>query len=508
MSRQKSLILGTTILTAAGFLSRIIGFFYRIFLSRTIGAKEIGRFQLLAPIGALCVSFCIGGISTMLSRTISAKMETGKKKEAFDLLYLGSGFCILLSCLASGILLLVAPALSRYLFESNSYAPMIRILAYSIPLSAIHTCGMTYYFARQKTVIPSLLQLTEQIVRVLSTCLTYTFFLSQGQKPDAQLAVTGLLSGECAACLCTFLVILWETKQERYHFQLSALPFSELRKILTLSAPLTLDRLCITLLHGAEAILIPGQLQKAGLHPDEALSVYGILTGMALPVILFPGTITNSVAVLLLPGVAKDQASGNQANVRRTIELTIRYCLLLGILSAGIFCVYGKTIGTILFQKEEAGTFLQILAFLSPFLYLNSTLSSILNGLGQTRFSFYQNAAGLLMRILFVIVLTPILGIRGYLFGLLSGELVSALLNILYLKHTASFSFCASENIIKPLCSLLMALGIGFAVTAFLDYCSITAQFLRLVCTLGCTAFSYLAPFAAQFRRPYTSFGT
>ena len=56
MSRKKALLLGTVILTATGFLTRIIGFFYRIFLSRTMGAKEIGLFQLLSPVNALCAA--------------------------------------------------------------------------------------------------------------------------------------------------------------------------------------------------------------------------------------------------------------------------------------------------------------------------------------------------------------------------------------------------------------------------------------------------------------------
>lgn len=40
-SLKNSLITGTLLLTLAGVLTRIIGFFYRIFLSRLIGAVPI-----------------------------------------------------------------------------------------------------------------------------------------------------------------------------------------------------------------------------------------------------------------------------------------------------------------------------------------------------------------------------------------------------------------------------------------------------------------------------------
>ena len=43
----------------------------------------------------------------------------------------------------------------------------------------------------------------------------------------------------------------------------------------------------------------------------KALSLYGVLTGMALPCILFPSALTNSISVMLLPTVAELQASQN-----------------------------------------------------------------------------------------------------------------------------------------------------------------------------------------------------
>ena len=244
-----------------------------------------------------------------------------------------------------------------------------------------------------------------------------------------------------------------------------------------------------------EAVLIPSRLRLCGLTNNEALSTYGVITGMALPMILFPSAITNSVAVMLLPSVAEDQASGNLANVRRTIEATMKYCLILGIFAAGLFFVYGRTIGTLLFSNEEAGTFLQILAFISPFLYLNSTLSSILNGLGKTRFCFYQNIAGLTTRILFVVYAIPAFGILGYLWGVLASELISAILNILFLRRTASFTFDAAECILKPVIALLIALGISFAVTEVLTRFFLFGNVLRLLLVIAAMGVSYLFPF-------------
>lgn len=47
LSVKRTLFTGTLLLTAAGILSRFIGFFYKIFLSRTIGAEGLGIYQLI-----------------------------------------------------------------------------------------------------------------------------------------------------------------------------------------------------------------------------------------------------------------------------------------------------------------------------------------------------------------------------------------------------------------------------------------------------------------------------
>lgn len=45
--RRKILIKGTLILTFTGIATRLIGFFYRIFLSRSFGETAVGLYQLI-----------------------------------------------------------------------------------------------------------------------------------------------------------------------------------------------------------------------------------------------------------------------------------------------------------------------------------------------------------------------------------------------------------------------------------------------------------------------------
>ena len=73
-SLKNSLITGTLLLTLAGVLTRIIGFFYRIFLSRLIGAEGLGIYQLLSPVMALGFAVTAAGIQTAISRFVSSEL--------------------------------------------------------------------------------------------------------------------------------------------------------------------------------------------------------------------------------------------------------------------------------------------------------------------------------------------------------------------------------------------------------------------------------------------------
>lgn len=99
-----------------------------------------------------------------------------------------------------------------------------------------------------------------------------------------------------------------------------------------------------------------------------------------------------------------------------------------------LFLLFGNWIGTILFHSQLAGNFLLTLSWICPFLYANSTLISIINGLGNTTISFLINTFGLFIRIIGVIVFIPQIGLNGYLWGLLASQLSVSILSILYLS--------------------------------------------------------------------------
>ena len=147
---KNSLVAGTLLLTLAGSLSRVIGFFYRIFLSRTIGAEGIGIYQLIFPLLALCISLTSSGIQTAVSKFTAEKYGSGRTGEAFLCLYAGFFLSIASSLSACTFLCRYADALAAGYLDEPRCAPLIRIMAYSLPFSAVHACANGYYYGMKK----------------------------------------------------------------------------------------------------------------------------------------------------------------------------------------------------------------------------------------------------------------------------------------------------------------------------------------------------------------------
>lgn len=73
------ILMGTLILTVTGFLSRILGFFYRIFLSRAIGAEGLGLYQMIFPVHGIAFALCAGSIQTAISQLVASGARRGRE---------------------------------------------------------------------------------------------------------------------------------------------------------------------------------------------------------------------------------------------------------------------------------------------------------------------------------------------------------------------------------------------------------------------------------------------
>lgn len=416
------LLSGAILLTAAGILSRIIGFFYKIFLSREIGAEGLGIYQLIFPMIGICFSLTSAGIQTSISRYVSKAFGMGNAQDAKAYLQMGLALSTALSLFVGALLFRYSDFLANTYLGEARCSSLLKIISFSFVPSSVHACINGYFYGKKQAAIPAVSQLIEQVARVASVYLIDRILISQGNSITISLAVMGLVFGELSGMLFSLSFL---------NFRITYLPkLSFGKELISMALPLTASRLIVNLFNSVEQMLIPRRLEAFGYTNAEALSVFGVLSGMSLAIIMFPSVITNSVSVILLPTIAEAQAQQNQALITKSIRRTIEVCLLLGFAACLFFFMAGPFLGNFIFENALAGTFIKTLSWICPFLYLNGTLNSILHGLGYPKLTLYFGLLGCLVRILFLYFGLPILGISAYMYGLIASHVLTVLLSL------------------------------------------------------------------------------
>ena len=404
-------------LTGAGFISRILGFFYRIFLSQTIGANGLGLYQLIFPVFSLCMALSSSGMQTAISRYVASSKQPTK--------YLWCG--MFLSVTLAGIFALfvywLAPWIASDILKESRTADLLKLVSLALIPSAIHACFNGYYYGRKNSIPPAICQIAEQLARVFGTFIIF-FVLQEENRPLEPIhAVWGLVIGEFAGLLVNLTCYLILKPNETFAFDLSKL-ILPIKVLGIMAIPLTLNHVLMTLSHSLEHILLPQQLVAFGYSSDEALSHFGILTGMALSVIFFPSAITNSLSVLLLPRISETKARGDICVVLDTIKGALCCGIALGSLCTFLFLFSADWFGTYVFGNTLAGFYIRVLSILCPFMYTSSLLSSIVNGLGYASLTLACNLTGCGIRILAIWFLVPTYGMYAYIISMIVAAVV------------------------------------------------------------------------------------
>lgn len=430
---KSPVITGAFFLTAAGIITKLIGFFYRIFLSRVFDEESLGVFGLISPVMMLVHAVCAAGIQNAITRFVAASRKD-KASEAYSYLFTGIAISVLLSGSMAYVLFNQAPFIAISIIGERRCIPLLRITALSFPLATIHSCINGFFYGRKRAAIPAWSMIIEQSCRVLTVYILFRLSVEAGLNVSLSYICVGLLAGEFSSAVFSCFMLAIKPDQGDFSMRKS-LSFHKGISILSLALPISLNRVCISFISTIETIQLPKMLVISGLSTSDALSVYGVFSGMAIPLIMFPSAFTASVASLLLPSVSEAQAQGNTKRIQKTICLTIGLCFLLGVACFLFFFTFADFLGKALFDSDIAASQIRALSFVCPFLYMSGTLCSILHGLGKTGITFLFNLSSILLRLGFIFLAIPSIGFSGYIYGTLVSQIFFDFLIILALRR-------------------------------------------------------------------------
>lgn len=379
---------------------------------------------------------CASGIQTAISRSQPPRITLGHSRRAGDYFLTGTVFSVSFSLIFSWLLYTYSDFWACHILKEPQTVSLIRLLSFSIPLSTFHSCVNSYYFGRKKAAFPAGVQLIEQIFRVGGCYLLYLILVSQGRAVTPVIAVGGNLIGEIASSFLSLFTVSMHFQKTSDTSSRTEKPFLLLKDLFQISVPLTLNKVLLTILGSIEVILIPARLQMSGLSSRECTQyLWNFYRNGTAPDPVSRELSQIRLQVMLLPSITELQTLGYQKRIRYVISQIFRYCLLLGGVCMILFLFLGEFLGNFLFHSQTAGIYIQTMAYICPFLYLNTTLTSVLNGLGKSTACLVHSVVSICIRVSFVLFAIPRFGIRGYLYGILCGELVLTVLHVYALSE-------------------------------------------------------------------------
>ncbi|MGM9648250.1 MAG: oligosaccharide flippase family protein [Eubacteriales bacterium] len=500
MAKFKIFLQNVLLLTATSLLMRSVGVYFNVYLTDRLGADGMGLFTLTGSVYGLAMTLATSAVTLAATRLVSEAMgesTDGDHRESGRILAAMKaciGYSLFFGLLAGGLLFLLAAPIGKLILSDARTVPSLRLLAISLPFQALTSALSGYFTAVRRVSKNAVTQIFEQGLRIGITVLLLTLFTSGGLEIACLWVVAGGVAGNLFSFLYCF--VLYVLDLHRYHRGQVADPAEAepmKKKLMGIALPVAFSSYLRQGLVTVEHLLIPWGLKKKGDSQTEALSTYGIMQGMALPVVMFPYAFLSPFCNLLIPEVAEKRAASDVLGVQRITERVFRFVLAMGIGTAGIFLCLSSELGTVVAGSREAAGYIRLLAPLVPVMYLDTAVDSILKGLDQQLFCMRVNILDAALSVLVVLILLPRVGIYGYIIEIFACELINASLSVMRLLQVLEIKL-SPLMLIKPVVSVFAATALSrliFAATIpyAVDGWGIAAHILVIaVLYVGCLA--------------------
>jgi len=456
MKSIRKFAINGAIMTACAILMKTVGVAFNVYVANTVGSEALGLYSLFYGVYGFALTLALSGLHLSVTRLITEALALKEQAVAAKTMKK----CLIFATCTGGLALIVLTALSKpltlYWLKDIRVLRPLRILAICLPMAAISSVINGYFSAVRRVFKNAFTQTAEMAVKIVSTVSLFSFVFVK----DAELACILLVCGSVISESASFIIniILYLTDRAYYlspvkarGCDMSDKKRSISRDIMHIAMPVALTSYIRSALIAVEHALIPRGLEKFGASGSQALSSYGTLSSMALPVINFPYALIGPFSSLLIPEIAESRAREEKRHIKYIAYRSFQASIAFAICISGIFFFFSRPLGLILYGSEEAAEYIRLLAPLVPVMYTDSVTDAILKGMGEQFYAMRVNIADAFISVLLVYFLVPIYGIYGYIATIYIAEIINTALSVQKMIKCTSLRPPAVKFIICPL---------------------------------------------------------
>jgi stage V sporulation protein B len=436
---------GTFILLIAGFITRVLGFIYRIVLARSIGEEGVGLYMMAYPTFILVVTITQLGLPVAISKNIAEAEARRDYAEIKKILVVSLAITIGLSIIITPALILLAPFLSTTLFtDPRTYYPLMAI-APALPIIAVSSVLRGYFQGRQNMRPSAISQVLEQFVRISIIATATKTFLPYGVEYAAAAAMGASVLGELLSLiyLLTMFKLKKRFKLRKDFFQFIHKGKRTFKDLMEIAIPTMGSRMIGSIAWFFEPIVVAHSLALAGVVAVNATKQYGALTGYAMPLLMLPSFVTFSLATSLVPAISEANSKNNHKLIEYRLQQALRFVFLTGGLAVIVLYVLADPLMQLMYGSAKGSYFIQIMAPFFLFYYYQGPLQAVLQALNLARAAMINSLIGAVVKtaVIFLLASQPSFGITGAALGIIVGFVLVTGLHFATVLKKVSFSF-------------------------------------------------------------------
>ncbi|SDW29007.1 stage V sporulation protein B [Marininema mesophilum] len=454
---KQTFLHGTLILVGAGFVTKVLGFVYRIALSRMIGDEGIGLFQMAFPILIFAITITTAGLPVAISKLVSEAEAMKDEQRVRSTLIISIIIVFISSVLITGLILLAAPWIAHTLLtDARAIYPLMGI-APVLPIVAVSSIFRGYFQGRQHMSPFAWSLVVEQVVRIFTVLLLARWLYPYGLQYAAAGAMVGVLLGEGAGMFFLFHSYRKDPKRpplkfkirEAFHINLWSRFSTVIQRLMRIAIPVTTSRMIGSLGYAVEPIVVSQSLAIAGISVAASTALYGQLEGMAIPLLFFPAFITTALSTSLVPAVSEAAAQGKYGIVEHRLNQSLRLSLVVGAPCAMMMYILAEPLTTLLYHNASVSRLLEIMAPFAIFLYIQGPLAAVLQGLDKARDAMRNSIFGAIVKtaLIFFLGSQPQLGIDGVVIALNCGLVLVTALHFISVMRYVPFTLIARDTV-------------------------------------------------------------
>ncbi|MBO7303805.1 MAG: polysaccharide biosynthesis C-terminal domain-containing protein [Clostridia bacterium] len=462
MTNRRKFFINGLMLTAVALSVRGVSLWFNSYVAHKIGAEGIGLFTLIGTLYAFAVTFATSGISLTVTRLIASAVGAGKQKEAVGILHSSIIYSLIFSTFAASVLFFGAEYFGSSVLNDPRAIPSLRILSASlIPLS-LSSVFTGYFIGVKRVGYNAVVQILGQVLKIAITLVLIDRLAGSGVASGTLALALSMTLTEIGVFVVAFLQFIIDKRRalggrgER----------GMLHEVSAMALPLAVSAYIRSALLTLEHILIPKRLRDRGDTHSDALAAYGVLHGMALPMLLYPMSPLSSFSGLLVPEFSESMARGEGERCKRIASEALNTTLVYAISAMSLLYMFSEEIGYAVYSSYDAGRYIAMMAPVLPIMYLDHVTDSILKGIGEHVYSMWVNISDSLLSVLLVWILIPKMGIAGYAVVIVVMEGYNFALSALRLRHRIKFKINPASSLLAPLLSALAASLISKSIFA------------------------------------------